>query len=133
MFSVCVRDHVMIAHSFQGEVFGPAQRLHGATYIVDVDFRRVQLDADGLVVDIGLASEAVHDVLAPYAYQNLDDVEEFKGMNTTTEAMAKVIFDKIAAKIDAGALGPHASGLDSIKVTLHESHVAWAAYEGRLD
>ena len=132
MFSVCVRDHVMIAHSFRGEVFGPAQRLHGATYVVDVEFRRPSLDPNGLVVDIGRASQALAAIVADYAYQNLDEMPEFEGMNTTTEALAKVVFDKMKAKIDAGEVGPGSDGLASMKVSLHESHVAWAAYEGAL-
>ncbi len=132
MFTVCVRDHVMIAHSFRGEVFGPAQRLHGATYVVDVEFRRPELDPNGLVVDIGRASESLNAIVGAYAYRNLDEMPEFEGVNTTTEALAKVIFDKMKAKIDAGVVGPGSDGLASMKVTLHESHVAWAAYEGQL-
>lgn len=132
MFSLCVRDHVMIAHSFRGEVFGPAQRLHGATYVVDVEFRRADLDVNGLVVDIGRASDALKAVVGEYAYQNLDEMPEFKGVNTTTEALAKVIFDKMKAKIDSGVVGPGSDGLASMKVSLHESHVAWAAYDAEL-
>jgi len=132
MFTVCVRDHVMIAHSFRGEVFGPAQRLHGATYVVDVEFRRPELDPNGLVVDIGRASEALSSIVSEYAYRNLDEMPEFEGVNTTTEALAKVVFDKMKAKIDAGVVGPGSDGLASMKVSLHESHVAWAAYEGAL-
>lgn len=132
MFTVCVRDHVMIAHSFRGEVFGPAQRLHGATYVVDVEFRRAELDVNGLVVDIGRASDALKAIVGDYAYRNLDDMPEFEGKNTTTEALAKVIFDKMKAKIDSGVVGPGSDGLASMKVSLHESHVAWAAYEGAL-
>lgn len=132
MFSLCVRDHVMIAHSFRGEVFGPAQRLHGATYVVDVEFRRAELDVNGLVVDIGRASDALKAVVGEYAYQNLDEMPEFKGVNTTTEALAKVIFDKMKAKIDSGVVGPGSDGLASMKVSLHESHVAWAAYDAKL-
>ncbi len=132
MFSLCVRDHVMIAHSFRGEVFGPAQRLHGATYVVDVEFRRAELDVNGLVVDIGRASDALKAVVAEYAYRNLDEMPEFEGVNTTTEALAKVIFDKMKAKIDSGVVGPGSDGLASMKVSLHESHVAWAAYDGAL-
>ncbi len=132
MYSVCVRDHFMIAHSFRGEVFGPAQKLHGATYVVDVEFRRKELDADGIVVDIGLASEELHKTLGALNFQNLDEVAEFDGQNTTTEFMARVIFDRMAAAIAGGDLGPNASGLTALKVTLHESHVAWAAYEGAL-
>jgi 6-pyruvoyl-tetrahydropterin synthase len=132
MFTVSVRDHVMIAHSFRGEVFGPAQRLHGATYVVDVEFRRAELDPNGLVVDIGRASDALKAIVGEYAYRNLDEMPEFEGMNTTTEALAKVIFDKMKAKIDAGEVGPGSDGLASMKVALHESHVAWAGYEGAL-
>lgn len=132
MFTVCVRDHVMIAHSFRGEVFGPAQRLHGATYVVDVEFRRAELDVNGLVVDIGRASDALKAIVGDYAYRNLDEMPEFEGKNTTTEALAKVIFDKMKAKIDSGVVGPGSDGLASMKVSLHESHVAWAAYEGAL-
>ncbi len=132
MFSLCVRDHVMIAHSFRGEVFGPAQRLHGATYVVDVEFRRAELDVNGLVVDIGRASDALKAVVGDYAYRNLDEMPEFEGKNTTTEALAKVIFDKMKAKIDSGVVGPGSDGLASMKVSLHESHVAWAAYDAEL-
>jgi len=132
MYSVCVRDHFMIAHSFRGEVFGPAQKLHGATYVVDVEFRRDELDADGIVVDIGLAGEQLHSTLGGLNFQNLDEVAEFDGKNTTTEFMARVIFDRMAAAIARGDLGPNASGLTALKVTLNESHVAWAAYEGAL-
>lgn len=130
MYSVSVRDHVMIAHSFRGEVFGPAQRLHGATYVVDVEFRRPELDADGLVVDIGRALEALRAVLAPLGYRNLDDDPAFTGRNTTTEFLARVVFDRMLARLRVGELGPAAGGVTSLRVTLHESHVAWAAYEG---
>jgi len=132
MYTVCVREHVMIAHSFQGEVFGPAQRLHGATYIVDVEFRRSELDENGLVVDIGRASDALKSIVARYAYRNLDEMAEFAGKNTTTELFAKTVFDRMKAHIDAGDVGPGSVGLHSLRVVLHESHVAWAAYEGRL-
>ena len=132
MYSVNVRDHFMIAHSFRGAVFGPAQRLHGATYVVDLEFRRGELDADGIVVDIGLAAQALKDVLAALNFRNLDDDPAFAGRNTTTEFMARVVFDRVAARVAAGELGPHAAALDSLRVTLHESHVAWAAYEGSL-
>ena len=134
MYSVCVRDHVMITHSFRGEVFGPAQRLHGATYVVDVEFRRAALDADGLVVDIGLAAGALRATLEPLAYRNLDELPEFAGRNTTTEFLARAIFERMAARIAAGELGAEAraGGLAALRVTLHESHVAWAAYEGPL-
>lgn len=132
MYLLSVRDHMMIAHSFSGAVFGPAQQLHGATYIVDLEFRRNELDADGLVVDIGLASQALHAVLAAMNYRNLDDEAAFKGRNTTTEFLAKTVFDRVAAQIRQGTLGSGAQGLASLKVTLHESHIAWAAYEGAL-
>jgi 6-pyruvoyl-tetrahydropterin synthase len=131
MYTVCVRDHVMIAHSFRGEVFGPAQRKHGATYVVDVEFRRADLDAHGIVVDIGRAAEALRAALAPLAYRDLDEEPAFAGRNTTTEFLARVVFDHMAEAARSGALGD-AAGLESIRVTLHESHVAWAAYEGPL-
>ncbi|SEG67117.1 6-pyruvoyl-tetrahydropterin synthase [Thermomonospora echinospora] len=132
MFSVTVRDHLMIAHSFRGEVFGPAQRLHGATFVVDATFRRTELDTDNIVVDIGLAAQELKAVLAPLAYRNLDDEPDFAGTNTTTEFLAKVIADRLAERVHAGALGEQARGLDGITVTLHESHVAWAGFERRL-
>ena len=132
MYSVNVRDHFMIAHSFRGEAFGPAQRLHGATYVVDLEFRRAELDADGVVVDIALATEVLRVVLGELNLRNLDDEAAFKGKNTTTEFMARVIFDRIAARIATGELGPHAGGLSALRVRLNESHVAWAAYEGAL-
>ncbi len=132
MYTVQVRDHVMIAHSFQGEVFGPAQRLHGATYVVDVAFMRRELDVDGLVVDIGLAHEALRSVLEPLAYRNLDELPDFAGVNTTTEFLAKHLWDGIVARVGSGALGPHAGGLHSLRVTLKESHVALASFEGEL-
>ena len=132
MYSVNVRDHFMIAHSFQGAVFGPAQRLHGATYVVDLQLQRAQLDPDGIVVDIGLATQLLRDVLAAINFRNLDDEPDFHGHNTTTEFMARVVFDRVATRIRDGALGPHAGALAQLRVTLHESHVAWAAYEGPL-
>ncbi|TVP89354.1 MAG: 6-carboxytetrahydropterin synthase [Thioalkalivibrio sp.] len=132
MYSLNVRDHFMIAHSFTGEVFGPAQRLHGATYVVDATFLREQLDDDGLVVDIGLASQQLGAILAAMNYQNLDDHPEFEGRNTTTEFLAREIHTLLADAIQRGKLGPSASGLSALRVTLHESHVAWAAYEGPL-
>ena len=132
MFSLTVREHIMIAHSFRGEIFGPAQKLHGATYLVDVEFRRSDLDTDGLVIDIGLASQALKDLLSPLNYRNLDELPDFAGQNTTTEFMAKVIFDRMAARIAEGALGESAKGLSGLKITLWESHVAWAAFEGPL-
>jgi 6-pyruvoyl-tetrahydropterin synthase len=129
MYSVSVRDHVMIAHSFRGAVFGPAQRLHGATYVVDAEFRRAQLDDDGLVVDIGLATEALRGVLAPLNYRNLDELPEFAGRNTTTEFLAHAVWGRLVAAIHDGRLGPAAAGVAALRVALHESHVAWAAYE----
>ena len=133
MYSVSVRDHFMIAHSFIGEVFGPAQRLHGATYVVDVEFRRPALDADGIVVDIGRAAGAIGAVLAELNFRNLDDIPAFSGRNTTTECLARVVFDGIVAAIRRGELGASAREVESLRVTLHESHVAWAAFEGRVD
>ncbi|MFC0339065.1 6-pyruvoyl-tetrahydropterin synthase [Kushneria avicenniae] len=132
MYSLTVRDHVMIAHSFNGQIFGPAQKLHGATYIVDVTFKRPELDQDDLIVDIGLASQTLSDVLSDINMQNLDEIEEFKGRNTTTEFMARVIFDRMAASIEADQLGDTGKGLTALSVTLHESHIAWASYEGSL-
>lgn len=132
MYSVCVRDHVMIAHSFQGEVFGPAQRMHGATYVVDTEFRRPALDADGLVVDIGLATQALREALEPLAFRNLDELPEFAGANTTTEFLARVLWERLVAAIAAGKLGPAAHGVTALRVVLHESHVAWAAFEAPL-
>ena len=132
MYSVRVRDHMMIAHSLSGEIFGPAQQLHGATYVVDVEFRRLELDPDGLVIDIGLASKGLNEVLADFNYRNLDDEEVFEGMNTTTEFLARVVFDRLVERIHNRGLGDSASGLDSLCVTLGESHVAWASYDGEL-
>ena len=130
MYSVTVRDHVMIAHSFTGQVFGPAQRLHGATYVVDVELKRPDLDADGIVADIGRAAEALRRVLADLNYRNLDEVPEFAGRNTTTEFLAQVIFKRLTAAAKRGDLGPGGDAVEQIRVTLHESHVAWASYEG---
>jgi 6-pyruvoyltetrahydropterin/6-carboxytetrahydropterin synthase len=132
MYTVCVRDHMMIAHSFSGEVFGPAQRMHGATYVVDVEFRRRELDGDSIVVDIGRAGEALREVLAAMNYRNLDAEADFAGRNTTTEFLAKTVFDRLAVRIRDGRLGPSALAIESMRVTLHESHVAWAAYEGEI-
>jgi 6-pyruvoyltetrahydropterin/6-carboxytetrahydropterin synthase len=132
MYSVNVRDHFMIAHSFEGPVFGPAQRMHGATYVVDLELRRAELDADGIVVDIGRATQVLHAVLGDLNFRNLDDESAFQGRNTTTEFLARVIFDRVAARVAAGELGSNVGGLSHLKVTLHESHVAWAAYEGVL-
>ena len=131
MYSVTVRGHMMIAHSFSGDVFGPAQRLHGATYVVDVELRRPDLDADGIVVDIGRATDVVHGILAALSYRNLDDEPAFAGRNTTTEFLARTVFDRLAAAIRRGELGG-ADAIQSAKVTLHESHVASASYEARL-
>jgi len=130
MYSVSVRDHMMIAHSFKGDVFGPARRLHGATYVVDVEFRRTALDADGVVVDIGRASEALRRVLADLNYRNLDDVPAFAGRNTTSEFLARVLFNAVVASIRRGDLGPGAAAVESVRVTLHESHVAFASFDG---
>ena len=132
MYSLTVRDHIMIAHSFRGEIFGPAQRVHGATYLVDACFQRAELDADGLVVDIGLASDTLKAVLAEFNFRNLDDEPALQGRNTTTEFMARVIFDRVAAAIRGGRLGAGGQGLQHLKITLHESHIAWASYEGAL-
>ena len=132
MFSVTIRDHFMIAHSLRGEVFGPAEGLHGTTYVVDATFRRATLDADGIVVDIGRAAEVLRAVLGELGYRNLDDEAEFAGMNTTTEALARVVADRLADRARAGALGDGARELDGLVVTLHESHVAWASYERPL-
>jgi 6-pyruvoyl-tetrahydropterin synthase len=130
VFSVTVRDHMMIAHSLRGEVFGPAQRLHGATFVVDATFRRARLDADGIVIDIGRAAEALHAVVWELGYRNLDDEPDFAGVNTTTETLARVIADRLAERVQAGELGDGA--LDGLVITLRESHVAWASYERAL-
>lgn len=132
MFSVTVRDHMMIAHSFRGDVFGPAQRLHGATFVVDATFRRPDLDADGIVVDIGLATEQLRAVLGELTYRNLDDEPAFAGVNTTTEVLARTIADRLVERVHAGDLGAGARDLTGITVTLHESHIAWASYERPL-
>ena len=132
MFSVTVRDHFMVAHSLRGEVFGPAQQLHGATYVVDATFRRRELDDDGIVVDIGSAAGELGGVLADLNYRNLDDEPELAGTNTTTEALARLIADRLAERVHGGALGDSARELDGLVVTLHESHVAWASYERAL-
>ena len=132
VFRVMVRDHVMVAHSFRGEVFGPAQALHGATFVVDATFRRVELDADNIVVDIGLATEQLGKALADLNYRNLDEHPDLRGVNTTTEFLAKLVADRLADRIHAGALGEGARGIDGIEVTLHESHVASAGYERTL-
>ena len=132
MYSVTVRDHVMIAHSFRGEVFGPAQRLHGATFVVDATFSGAELDDDGIVVDIGRASDELHDVLSDLNYRNLDDEPALAGQNSTTERVARLIADRLAERIASGALGAAAGNLSGLTVTLHESHVAWASYERTL-
>ena len=132
MYSLNVRDHFMIAHSFQGDVFGPAQRLHGATYVVDATFKREELDADGLVVDIGLAGEVLKEVLGELDFRNLDEEDAFTGQNTTTEFLARVIFDRLVLAIHGGRLGDGARGGQRVSVRLNESHVAWAAFEGSV-
>jgi 6-pyruvoyltetrahydropterin/6-carboxytetrahydropterin synthase len=132
MYSVSVRDYMMVAHSYKGDVFGPAQRLHGATLIVDVEFRRLELDADGIVVDIGRATEVLHAILAEMNFRNLDEDPAFKGHNTTTEFLARVVFDRMAGAIRRNDLGEAAHRIESLRVTLHESHVASASFEGRL-
>ena len=131
MFGVTVRDHLMIAHSLRGEVFGPAQRLHGATYVVDATFRGPELDEDGILVDIGRATEALAAVVAGLTYRNLDDEPELSGTNTTTEVLARLVADRLADRVASGELG-EASGVAGLVVTLHESHVAWASYERAL-
>jgi 6-pyruvoyl-tetrahydropterin synthase len=131
-YSVVVRDHFMIAHSLKGAVFGPAARLHGATYVVDVEFRRPTLDADGIVVDIGLATKALHEVLADLNYRNLDEESSLSSVNTTTEVLARVVFDRMVRAIRRGSLGPGAREVESLRVTLQESHVAWAAFDGKI-
>jgi 6-pyruvoyl-tetrahydropterin synthase len=132
VFSVTVRDSMMVAHSFRGEVFGPAQRLHGATFVVDATFRRAALDEHGMVVDIGRASAALTSVLAELDYRNLDEEPAFAGTNTTTEVLARAVADRLAERITAGELGPGATEVAGLSVTLHESHVAWASYERPL-
>ncbi len=132
MFSVEVRDHVMIAHSIPGQIFGPAQRLHGATYVVDVTFYRTKLDEFDIVVDIGLATTALKDILSKINYSNLDEHPDFVGRRSTTEAVAKWIFDQTKTAISNGKLGPSASGISRLKITLHESHAALAAYEADI-
>lgn len=133
MYSVTVRGHMMIAHSLRGGVFGPAQRLHGATYVVDVEFRRPEVDADGIVVDMGRATDLVNGVLADLSYRNLDDESQFTGLNTTTEFLARYVFDRLASAIRLGDLRTGAKSIASLRVTLHESHVASASYEAALD
>lgn len=128
-FSVTVRDHMMIAHSFTGEGFGPAQRLHGATFVVDASFRAAELDADGVVIDIGLASAALGEITGALNYRNLDEEPEFAGLNTTTERLCQVIADRLAERAADGRLGASGRLVSAITVTLHESHIAWASYE----
>ena len=130
MYSVGVREHVMIAHSFQGDVFGPAQKLHGATFVIDCEFRSERLTKDNIVVDIGRACDKLKAVCHELSYQNLDDLEIFEGVNTTTEFLARHVFDRMSAAAKAGRLGPGSEGVASIKITLWESHIAWASYEG---
>jgi 6-pyruvoyl-tetrahydropterin synthase len=132
VFSVTVRDHMLIAHSLSGEVFGPAQRLHGATYVVDAAFRRADLDADSIVVDIGRAAAALHAVVAELGYRNLDEEPALEGINTTTEALARIVADRLADRVRAGDLGDSGRELDGLTITLRESHVAWASYERSL-
>lgn len=132
MFTVTVRDHMMIAHSLRGEVFGPAQQLHGATFVVDATFRRAELDPDGIVVDIGRASQVLGEIVKALSYRNLDDEPAFAGVNTTTEVLAKAIADRLAEQVHTGALGENARGLTGVAVTLRESHIAWASYERQL-
>jgi 6-pyruvoyltetrahydropterin/6-carboxytetrahydropterin synthase len=132
MYTISVRGHMMIAHSLRGSVFGPAQQLHGATYVVDVEFRRPDLDADGIIVDIGRATNALHALLADLSYRNLDEDQAFQGRNTTTEFLARVVFDRMCEAMKRGDLGPVARDIESIRVTLHESHVASGGFEGRV-
>jgi len=132
MYSLTVRDHFMIAHSFDGEIFGPAQKLHGATYVVDASFLRPELDDDDLIVDIGLAGEVLGEILSEFNFENLDELAEFKGRNTTTEFMARVVFDRLVAAIGQGRLGPTGQGLTRLKIELSESHLARASYEADI-
>ncbi|GAA3668338.1 6-carboxytetrahydropterin synthase [Nocardioides ginsengisoli] len=132
MFRVSVRDHIMIAHSLQGEVFGPAQRLHGATYVVDATFSGPDLDADGILVDIGRATDVVREVLGRLHYRNLDDEDALAGQNTSTEVLARWVADRLAERASGGDLGAGGRALTGVEVTLHESHVAWASYERAL-
>jgi 6-pyruvoyltetrahydropterin/6-carboxytetrahydropterin synthase len=132
MYTVCVRSHIMVAHSFRGELFGPAQRLHGATYVVDVELRRPELGPEGVVVDIGRANDALESVLKEFNFKNLDEDPAFSGRNTTTEFLARTIFERLHVLIVGGGLGPGGTDLSSMRVTLHESHIAWASYEQAL-
>ena len=129
MYAVTVADHMMVAHSLRGAAFGPAQSLHGATYVVEATFRRDELDPDGIVVDIGLAATALHEVVGALTYRNLDDVPDFAGVNTTTEVLARHVADELATRVADGTLGPHAGGITAIEVTLRENPLAWASYE----
>jgi 6-pyruvoyltetrahydropterin/6-carboxytetrahydropterin synthase len=133
VYRLTVRDRVMIAHSFDGEIFGPAQRMHGATYVVEAEFQRVELDQDGLIVDMGLAHQALSQSLTPIAFRNLDEMGEFEGDNTTTEYLARWLWTQLANLVASGGLGPGGSGLTGLSVTLRESDVAWASYEAPLD
>jgi 6-pyruvoyl-tetrahydropterin synthase len=132
MYTVGVRSHFMIAHGFRGELFGPAQRLHGATYVVDLELRARRLGPEGVVVDIGRAGDTLAEVLATLNYRNLDELPELAGQNTTTEFLARLLFDRLAARVLAGALGPGGERVCEMRITLHESHVAWASYKGPL-
>lgn len=132
MYTLTVRDHFMIAHSFSGEIFGPARNMHGATYIVDAGFQRPRLDDDDLIVDIGLASQVLKEILAEFNFKNLDQIEAFQGRNTTTEFMAGIVFDRLADAIEQGRLGATGKGLTRLRVSLKESHLAWASYEADL-
>lgn len=132
MYSVTVRGHMMIAHSFRGEMFGPAQKLHGATYVVDVEFRRAELDSDGVVVDIGRAMDSLTAILGTMNYRNLDEESVFVGRNTTTECLARFVFEQLVGAIGRGDLGEGARTIESLKVTLHESHIAAGGYEGKV-
>ena len=132
MYSLSVRDHFMVAHSFKGEIFGPAQKLHGATYVVDVIFKRLELDSNGLVVDIGLAQRALKEVLGTLNYKNLDDEAQYENVNTTTEMLAALIFDCMVEKLRNGSLGLEVGGMKSMKVKLNESHVAWGSFESDI-
>lgn len=131
MFSVTVRDHMMVAHSFSGDRFGPAQRLHGGTFVVDATFRGPELDSDGILLDIGLAAAELHDLLSDLTYRNLDESEDpaLASRNTSTEVLAKLVADRLAARVEAGALGTETGRITGITATLHESHIAWASYE----
>jgi 6-pyruvoyl-tetrahydropterin synthase len=133
MYAVEVRDHIMIAHSFKGEMFGPAQALHGATFVVDVAFYREKLSANSVVVDIGRAIDELKAILKPLNYKNLDELSQFKGMQTTTETLARYVFDRMVEALKKGALGEESSGVSRIRVKLHESHVARAWFEGPVD